>query len=798
MTAPTHGVTLADAGRGRADPAVHPRQGPAGANRHQQYSRTYYTQSGRRRTAQTEVPVDQYGRICGVQFTCRACKKTKWVDAAVAAKGVPVCDCGLRMVEIPVESTQMLPWQSIRTTVAPQLRAVWALLGAAVAGAGVHGAQVPPAVVAAAALPAAVAAGCVTRIRLLDRAKARGHLTDPDTGKRRRGTIDSRARMVGYCTLVGFGWLALAAHMGMDPETVGGRVAWTVLVAAWALPAAVWWRWLRGIRAFRATNTPPPVVDGPSGGDVPMDPDEAQTRRVWASIVAARKDAVVETRSDGTVVRAARAGKLVDTWLEDWRQVEGGWGATVVGPDGLYTGDAFMAARGAVASAFRMKTPMVTVIPDCDDENRALVLAQRTSPIRDVVRWSGPDSIDAVKGTAPVAVYADGDTAVYEVYRRDWGSPHVGIFGTTGSGKSELLSLVFTVDRWASYVDAEETRRGMVASFLIDPQQGQSFAPFVDDLAGPVATTLDEAKVLVQALTNEMLRRNKYLARDAKTWDPRRKKWRKGRKWWDPLIDGPILTLTIDEAHAFLADRDFCTLLTAGGRMWRKCGGQIRLSTHTPLLNDLGGSMALRDMLTGGFVAVFRTANSLSGPVAFNGRLPVDPRTIPAEPGSCYILSGQQPKPMLARAMWEPDWYDWIYDESDDPIGYPAQLPPETVAAFGSDYAAWVEHAADPDAGAFIPPATKSAAVEVPVVCVDAVRLVLAHGAGEPMDMAAIDGRLRESGLTFSTRTVRDALARLRKAGEVVSADGRHRLTDTALLAVIENLPAAEGVRDAA
>jgi hypothetical protein len=786
-------IIIADAGHDRTDPAARPRQGPAGANKTVRHSRTYYDEAGRRRTAQTEVPIDRFGHICGVQYRCPKCKTTQWVDLAVASKGVPVCENdGQRMVEVPVRPVSLLPWTSIGRTVAPQLRAVWVLLGAAGAGAAVYEGHVPPVVVAAAALPAAAAAGWVARTKLLGRAQARGHLADPDSGKRRRNTIDSRARMVGYCTAAGFLWLTVAAGAGVDPHTVGGRIALTLLVVVWTLPAATWWRWLRGLRTYRADRIPSSAIDEPAG-EIPMDPDEAQTRRVWRSIVAARKDDVIETRADGTTVKAARGGKLVDTWLEDWHPVEGGWGATIVGPDGMYTGDAYVAAQGAVASAFRMKTSMVTVIPDGDDENRALVLAQRTSPIRDVIRWSGPDSIDAANGTAPVAVYADGDTAVYEVYRRDWGSPHVAVFGSTGTGKSELLNLIFGIDRWASYLDGDGNRRGMVASFLIDPQQGQSFAPFVGDLAGPVATTLDEAKVLVQALTNEMLRRNRYLTRDAKTWDPRRGKWRKGRKWWDPLIDGPILTLTIDEAHAFLVDREFCAMLTAGSRMWRKCGGQIRLSTHTPLLADLGGSTALRDMLTGCFVAVFRTANSLSGPVAFNGRLTVDPRTIPAEPGSCCILSGLQPKAMLARAMWEPDWYEWIYDGDDKPIGYPAPLPPETLAAFGPDYAAWVRHAANPDAGVFVPPTTKPAAVEAPTVCVEAVRLVLGQGA--PMDMDAIDAKLRERGLTYSTRTVRDALAKLRKTGEVHSADGRHQLTDSA----IEGLAvAADGVGDVA
>ena len=55
-----------------------------------------------------------------------------------------------------------------------------------------------------------------------------------------------------------------------------------------------------------------------------------------------------------------------------------------------------------------------------------------------------------------------------------------------------------------------------------------------------------------------MLRRNRYLTQvewfDGKgRQNGGRGRKRRGRKWWNPLVDGPILTLNIDEAHEFLA-----------------------------------------------------------------------------------------------------------------------------------------------------------------------------------------------------------------------------------------------------
>lgn len=741
----------------------------------------YYDATGRRHRADRPVPVNQSGRLIGIEFECRRrkCGGRRWFPIGV--KDVPACQgCHHRMVEVKVKPPAPLPWRELWGAVERPLRPVWALPAMAAVGVVVDAAPVPPLVLVGAALPVGELARRAAEWQLSRFAVARGRLVedDPDADKRLRKAIARQSRSVGYGAVAGLGWLGLAAATGLDPHTALGRVALAAGAVLWLVPAATWWWRDRNPRQRPAAVAAPAVEDAPTVAAVLVDPDEAECRRIWNTIVAVKRGPIVGKDEDGKPVPATRAGKLAETRMEDWRKVAGGCAWTAVSPPGLYVADNFVAARPAIASAYRMKTSMITCIPDPDDETRALYLAQRNSPIQDSPRWAGPDTIDVERGVAPIAVYADGDQAMYEIYRPGWGCPHVGVFGTTGCAKSELLNQIFTIDRWAHYVDDQGVAHGIVADFLIDPQQGQSFAPFLDELAAPVACSLEEAMLLVEALTAEALRRNRYLAREAKTWDPKRKKWRTGRKWWNPLVDGPILALTIDEAHDYLAHKPFATLVTKAGRMWRKCGLQVRIATHTPLLTDLGGSMALRDMLTGGFVWVGRTANSLSGPTAFNGRLPVDPRTIPALPGVAYILTGAQPKPMLARTMWEPDYYDWIRDVDDQPIGYPAVLPQVTSDTFGPEYAQW---AATCGGGGLWTPSEPSRSVPQPDLrSQDAVLSVLAEAAG-PLDMDGLDAALQaRTGRSVPTRTVRDALKKLRDQGLVSSADGRHGLTPQA------------------
>jgi hypothetical protein len=739
---------------------------PPGAQR---TSTTYYDAGGTLRYAADPVPVDQYGTITGTRYRCRQHGVQGWFPAAVAVKNPPACvRCGKRMVAMPVARPPLLPWRALWGAAERPLRPVWALAGMAAAGFAVDAAEVPALVLAGAAPLAGYGTYRAVRAVQVKAALKGGRLEHEDPGgdKRLRAAIDRAARGAGY---TGFGLVAAltaAAVFGVDLSTWPGRAAAALMAVPSAIAVATWWRRERDAR-IRPEPVMVEAVEEPSVDLV--DPDEAAVRRIWDTVLAVRTGQVVGHNPDGSPIKATANGKLPGTRLEDWERIEGGWSATIDGPIGAYESDAFVAAIGKIASAYRMKKSMITVMPDPEDENRAIVMAQRTSPINDQVRWAGPDSIDAERGIAVVGRYVDGSPLRYELYRPGWGCPHDFMCGTTGAGKSETLSGLLAVDRWAHYVDAHGVAHGLVADLLIDPQQGQSYEPFMDDLAAPVATSIDEAMLMVQAFKQEMLRRNAFLSKKGwrdgtgqlhrAEWVDRRGRTRYGRKWWNPLVDGPILTLNIDEAHEYLAVREFATLVTAGARMYRKCGMRIRVATHTPLLSDLGGSMALRDMLTGGFVWVGRTANSLSGPTAFNGRLPVDPRSIPAIPGAGFTLGQLADRPMMSRFMWEEDYYELVRDEQDRPIGFPAALPEHTLEAFGPEFRQWMQQLRAGEE--WTPSGPVKVEPPVPSSAVAAVLAVL-QAADGPLSTDELDSRLSEAGTPYSTRHVRDALKVLR------------------------------------
>ncbi|MEU4558489.1 hypothetical protein AB0F72_08865 [Actinoplanes sp. NPDC023936] len=749
-------------------------------------STVYFDAANRRRHSRIEVPVNTEGEINGRPFECPRCHDNvppTWKPLNYSK--LPVCSVhpGQRMRPHVLKSPPLLPYRQIWDVCEKPLRPMWALPGMAAAGLAVDAANIPAWGVAAAVPVAFEATRRTWRMRAIRNAIRRGDLEAGDDvyGRRLRDAIDAAARKAGYVAAGGTGWLAAVAALGLDPSTTAGSVAWLLALLPWAPPAATY---LKSLRTRPAAA--PHIAETQAAEPEPqVDKDEQRILHIWRTVVAQHVGDIIGMATDGTTpIKATGNGKLPGAQLVGWQKIRGGWKATIVGPPGVFDSDAYLAAKKKIASAYSVTAAMVSLVPDGEDENKCELLVQKTSVIKEVTLWTGPESVDATTGLAPFVRYVDGSYGMYELYRPGWGSPHELFIGTTGAAKSSALELAFAIGRWAQHEG-----RGIVADFLIDPQEGQSFGAFADDLAAPVASTADEAMMLVRAFRREMLRRNKYLSH--KKWTDGRGRQRRGVKWWNPLVEGPMLFLTIDEAHEFLAIREFAALVTAGGRMFRKCGMKLRIATHTPLLTDLGGSMALRDMLTGGFVWCGRTANSLSGPTAFNGRLPADPKFIPEVPGAAYILSAREKKPMLSRTMCgpfnengEPDLYDYIRDGDNQPIGFPGVLPAETLAAFGKEYADWVEFMGNehPDDTLWIPDADAAAPVKADRSDEFLHTMVwwALEQAEEPLDMNGLDAALRGAEVDASVLAVRDVLNVLRGQGKVTARDGRYELSPQA------------------
>lgn len=455
-----------------------------------------------------------------------------------------------------------------------------------------------------------------------------------------------RRRLAGWAAGAGAVWTTAASAVDWS---AGGARAWMLLaLAALSAPAAA-------AHARRVDQLALPAPVAAPAIEAPATLDQ------WTDMV--------ERIVGNWNTRVANKGRLAGTRLHRIHPVPGGWGATIVTDWDAFddktieaVSDRWEQGVTKVAMVYGVGLMNVTITLDNHDASRARIMVQSQNPLWDAKLWDGSGWNE--DGTAVIGIYAGGKPMVYRFYD-DGGCWHDLISGATGGGKSELVNVLLCY----------EIKSGMTASYLIDPQCGQSYGEITDCLAG-FAGNIDEARVLLARIEAEMYRRNEAYA--SMTWTQTlangRTRQRRGIKTWRPTRELPMLSVTIDEAHTILKDKVCKEIVARLVAMGRKCGIRVRLVTQVPLLTSLGGKMEIRDAVAAGNVIVFRTGNRLSGEVAANGTLPGKPHKLPRRwpngttaAGVCYSV-GEGSRPEMARTVYiGDDFYDLLFAEDGAP-----------------------------------------------------------------------------------------------------------------------------------
>jgi hypothetical protein len=374
------------------------------------------------------------------------------------------------------------------------------------------------------------------------------------------------------------GWTVLAARFGLSTTTLG------VLLLAWLTWAG--WFWF-----------------------------ENRTRTSHQLPLAKRWG---ETIANPDYEHIDSGKKLIGSKLVNVRAVPGGAAARIVLPAGQM-GSKIDGLVEVIASIYGALVTDVTIDeptgPGAAASMRDMFVLPK-SPLRKPHHWKGSD-LDYTTWTSTIGSYIDGERVKYVWCVPGSGPWHDLIAGTTRAGKSRFLDQLLTTSRQA---------KGYMVDWVIDPQNGQSLPDWVDEV-DKFASTADEGLVLLREARAEMYARNKVFG--AMEYTDKRGRTRRGMKGFTPSLKYPQINLTIDEAHAVLANPDAAVVLAEMAKMASKCGIKVRLVVHLPLLSELGNSSVLRDMVASGNVIVLRTASRITGQVAFQGALPVDPVTIP-------------------------------------------------------------------------------------------------------------------------------------------------------------------------
>ena len=741
---------------------------PAGAAR---WAKTWLDETGVPHRSNFEVPVDADDRrTAHLRCVCRGeievagkvmpCDHVRWVLPGEAPGYCP--DHGAALQPEKAEKRPGLPWAKVWDVVDERIRVAVVVGGIGAAGVVADVANGPWWGDAAefAALPAVVASSWwLTRWWLTRQAVKRGDLDPSDeiAGRRRRKRIAKQARIAGYTATAAAAWVETADVAGIDPTTLRGLSVWAVLVALGVIGSRPYLAYVDARR-----NIQPAVLEPepePEAEDAPVRDPGVEYAERW--VMHAPNGAVANTR-------------LIP---ETWRKVVGGWGimirATVPGAidvDMLTDASAKGKLR-TIAGTFGIPKKAFNFVED-DDPNQVLMLVQPNPPLAEAKLWLGPGSIDVERGVAHTGYFIDGGDVWEPFYRYGWGAPSKVVTGTTGSGKSENLRKQMVIERYFAHTDPDTgVKRGLFATFLHDFKQFESYGEFRPAVHA-AGSTVEDAYIMRDALIREMHRRYAMLA--SYVWYDKKDRRREGGIKWDPRIHGPILSWVIDEFHEIAKDQEFIGPLERLARKMRACGIRITIGTHLATLGDTG-SRGFRDMLAGGYALLGRTTDGLTS-VITGGQLTADPRQLPKLPGMCLVADGEQ-QTMHARQTFVPadedeplNVYDLLFDDNNNPIGYPAELPPETLEAFGPDWAKWAEAGKQPGGrseGVWLKEpavAQSSAADGVEFKSAKEAVLSVLFTAMKPLDIDGVDAALRplrERGLKCSTRTARVVLAEL-------------------------------------
>jgi hypothetical protein len=477
-------------------------------------------------------------------------------------------------------------------------------------------------------------------------------------------------------------WGAAGLHaLWIDAMALGAVEAvgpWGMALTLLGGTAALSLRWMRENRVELPTDTPLPPTPAPAPAAIeappapepvkfptPPPPDEGdEIAELWETRVAG---------GDNPLVPGSTLGDdRVD--LPDGYQ----W-IVQLDPVGNITAARLSGLAEDIALRLELDTEDVNIERLQDGharQDRALLTVITRDALADGVPYLGPDYRD---GLIRLGMYADGSGSPHWTARDASGPQHGMVTGSTGSGKSVLLTCLGMA--------AKDSGEWNVV-FTDGDEKGRS-APLLKKIAYDFGKGPEEAMAQLEALeamfhaTGDLM--GDYTedldGKPVLMTDPDRQE-EAGKLM--PSRAFPGWVWIIDEFHRLVRalGRDFVERVEALARIIRKFGGAIWIGTQSATLVDWGDNEILRSLMAAGNCVIMRSKNSTEQLVV--GDFGVDPTTLRKGGGYGFVADTDGRK-MRFRGEYSKDMHRWIrtlrpYRPAKIPaLVYAAKRPPRAA-----------------------------------------------------------------------------------------------------------------------
>lgn len=344
-----------------------------------------------------------------------------------------------------------------------------------------------------------------------------------------------------------------------------------------------------------------------------------------------------------------------------------GRGGRFVWPNGAYEVDHILRDKSRIEGALGADRGTLRLEPDGKSTNSVRWQVIERDPHAAAQPWPLPTHLGRAEEPMVLGPREDGEMAKVQRFVPGVGARNMLAAGQQGSGKSSLVNL-----ECATIATAEDE---FGIGFDFKEVELTPWKPIL----GYMTASVERARKLVFAITEDevgvLAVRQRKLAK-------------RGARCWEPKIDGPVITIVVDEAKDLLGmgDSKLVDRFALIGTKGRALGVRFALATQYPTLEAIGSSQ-IRQQIRHRFC--FRMQDETGEGFVMPGHSVRADRIPDDRPGTCYFLNSDKLESMPIRILYLDD--ATVAAVASARAGLTPELDAETEAALIELFPEWAD-----------------------------------------------------------------------------------------------------------